>query len=201
MHAARRIGMVNTERGIQMDEESRKKAAYIPPFGTNSDTLHSLDKEKKDRTQLILEEDRELCGEYLFLLLSQMQRVRMSSSERVGNRRSLRVGLPGFGCKYCTAHGRLGLSRTFPARRRTLPTKIPDLHDHMQRCALCPDEIKKKLERLLHEAQEQKQQQQQQLKQDQDEGEGDAESELTANERKFYWRVWSRLGHGEKPEP
>lgn len=191
MHAARRVGMVNTANGIQIDDESSQKASRIPPFGTNSDTIQSLEEERQDDTKLVLEEDCEVCGEYLYLLLSQVQRIRLSSSERVGNRKSLPVGLPGFGCKYCCQAGLLGLSRIFPARRRTLPGKIPDLHDHLRRCQLCPVSTKEKLEELFKDYQKQHPQSER-------EREGDR---VPPNEREFYSRVWSRLGHGDKPEP
>jgi hypothetical protein len=196
MHAARRIGMIDTpDRGIDITDESRQAAARIPPFGTNRDTTTSLLEEKKDIAPLVFPEDKEelQISDYLYLLLSQVQRVRLSSAERVGNRKSLRIGLPGFGCRYCCQKGRLGLSRIFPARRRTLPSKIPDLHDHLRRCTLCPSPIKNQLEVLY----------QKQLKEKEKSAAagGSEGSAVIGNEREFYSRIWSRLGHGDRPEP
>jgi hypothetical protein len=33
----------------------------------------------------------------------------------------------------------------FPSRRRTLPGKVSDLYDHLQRCYLCPANVKQDL--------------------------------------------------------
>ena len=192
MHAARRTGMVNTSKGIQIDDASRAAAARIPPFGTNSDTNASLLLEREDTAPLVLPEDKELLNDqYWYVLMEQVQRVRLSASERVGNRKSLRIGLPGFGCRYCCQAGRLGLSRIFPARRRTLPSKIPDIHDHLRRCPLCPQQIKDQLEEL---AEERKEHQKSEL-------EGNATNYSASREKEFFTRIWARLGHGNKPEP
>lgn len=193
MHAARRTGMVNTPKGIQIDDASRQAAARIPPFGTNSDTKASLLLEREDTAPLVFPEDKELLENnlYWYVLMEQVQRVRLCASERVGNRKSLRIGLPGFGCRYCCQAGRLGLSRIFPARRRTLPSKIPDIHDHLRRCPLCPQDVKDKLETL---EEERKQQQT-------DEADGKSAGYSAGKEKEFFTRIWSRLGHGNKPEP
>ncbi|CAB9496154.1 expressed unknown protein [Seminavis robusta] len=225
MHAARRIGMVNTSQGIQIDDGSRTAAARIPPFGHNSDTVASLGLERDDADiPLVLPEDKELLkghplGDYWYFLLGHVQRVRLSSAERVGNRKSLRLGLPGFGCRYCAKPGWLGLSRIFPARRRTLPTKIPDLHDHLGRCALCPPEVKERLVEF-----EEQQDQDDQDQEQQEEGKSSSEGGVPAavapasaasaslpsgatpsfaagKEREFFTRIWARLGHGDRPEP
>ena len=203
MHAARRSGMVNTnDKGIEIDEASRTAAARIAPFGTNSETTASLLLEKEDTIKLVLPEDKELLpktSEYLFVLLSQVQRVRLSASERVGNRKSLRLGLPGFGCRFCSQAGRLGLSRIFPARRRTLPSKIPDLFDHMKRCTLCPDNVREKL--ILLEREYQEHQQELQENQQITLGKSSSKGGESGKEREFYSRIWARLGHGDRPEP
>jgi hypothetical protein len=44
----------------------------------------------------------------------------------------------------------MGQCRIFPARRRTLPTKIYDLYEHLTRCTACPQETKELLG-ALHE--------------------------------------------------
>jgi len=205
MHAARRSGMVNTEQGIEINDKSRAAAARIPPFGTNSDTTPSLQKEREDTTPLVIPEDKELfedSSQYLYFLFSHAQRIRLTASEQVGNRKSLRLGLPGFGCRYCCQAGRLGLSRIFPARRRTLPSKIPDLADHLRRCTLCPDNVKETLQQLQTENADKKQTS---SSENQDNADvsllAAAASTASHKEREFFTRIWSRLGHGDRPEP
>ena len=193
-------------------------------MGRNSDTVASLRKEQLDTNiRLVLPEDQELLkdhpmGKYWYFLLSHVQRVRLSSAERVGNRKSLRLGLPGFGCRYCASAGRLGLSRIFPARRRTLPTKIPDLQDHLRRCTLCPAAVKQKL--LEFESQHRRVHVPAQVAvgdQDQDQAVSKPAAisavasisdplptmpgSAAGKEREFFTRIWARLGHGDRPEP
>jgi hypothetical protein len=108
--------------------------------------------------------------------MSQTQLVRLTEAERIGNRRSLRLGLPGFGCKFCCEHRRLGLCRMFPARRRTLPSKVVDLYDHLRRCTVCPDKVKQELDRTYQHTN------------------NGFQSDQGAD-REFFDHVWSRLGH------
>jgi hypothetical protein len=209
VHAARRVGLVDTAQGLEINNASRAAAARIPPFGHNSDTVSSLRLERDDADiPLVLPEDQELLedhplGSYWYFLLSHVQRVRLSSAERVGNRKSLRLGLPGFGCRYCASAGRLGLSRIFPARRRTLTTKIPDLHDHLKRCTLCPDHVKQKLSEI--ESQQKQEQAQNQGESKPEAASAEPSPNMAASaagkEGEFFTRIWARLGHGDRPEP
>merc|ERR1712232_668300 len=82
---------------------------------------------------------------YIFYLLTHVEKVFLTDFERVGKRKSMELGKSGFGCTYCCADNRKGLCRFFPARRRTLPSKIKDLYDHLRRCQMCPTEVKKKI--------------------------------------------------------
>jgi hypothetical protein len=174
VYSAKRIGMIDTNDGIMMTNESRYEGSNMKSFGTVDG--QNWDDDTFRNNLLVRPSDRGQVSEFLFVVLSQVQPIRLTETECIGNRRSLQVGLPGFGCRYCCAQKRLGLCRMFPARRRTLPQKVSDLYDHLRRCTLCPQSVKDSLEQ--------------------------SKSQMTVSfradqgsNREFYDRVWSRLGH------
>jgi hypothetical protein len=177
IYSGMKVGMADSANGIAVTENTIATWAKVPPFGTSPDQQWADDSMRS--VPLVTPEDRSLVPEFLHALLSNVQLVRLTEAERIGNRRSLQAGLPGFGCRYCCEHRRLGLCRVFPARRRTLPGKITDLHDHIRRCTVCPTEVKEHIEHLH--------------KQMQREGATDQEEE-----KEFFDRIWARLGHGNK---
>jgi hypothetical protein len=129
---------------------------------------------------LVTPGDSALVSEFLFTLMTQVQPVWMEESERTGNRKSLVVGLPGIGCRHCCQSNRKGLCRLFPVRRRTLPTKISDLCEHIRRCSLCPQEIKDHIASLRQK----------------DACAGNSTTK-TEREKEFLDRIWARMGHDQ----
>ncbi|CAB9509480.1 expressed unknown protein [Seminavis robusta] len=187
-HAAKKKGLVDVTEdgrkgGIHIFERSFAEAALIPPFGTEDFA------EPQPPVTLINRSDRGLVSGFLFALMEQVYRVHLAPSEKKGNRKSLPDGMPGFGCKYCFEAGRMGLCRQFPARRRTIHNKIPDLFDHMKRCPLCPQEVKDNLIALHREENA-----------GGSKNKGDPETATHGNEREFYERIWNRLGHQDNSE-
>jgi hypothetical protein len=174
MYSAKKVGLADTTEGIMITQESRREGTNLTSFGAAIGQNWEDDAYRDD--SLVRPTDRGHVSEFLFLLISQVQPIRLTETECIGNRRSLQVGLPGFGCRYCCDQRRLGLCRMFPARRRTLPHKVNDLYDHLRRCTLCPQVVKDSLE-------ETKQQMTTSIRVDQ------------GNDREFYDRLWSRLGH------
>jgi hypothetical protein len=174
IYSAKKVGMIDTNDGIMMTQESRYEGSNMKSFGTVVGQNWEDDTLRND--SLVRPSDRGHVSEFLFVVMSQVQPIRLTETECIGNRRSLQVGLPGFGCRYCCAQKRLGLCRMFPARRRTLPQKVNDLYDHLRRCTLCPQAVKDSLEQS-------KRQMTVSFRADQ------------GSNREFYDRVWSRLGH------
>lgn len=167
IYSAEKLGMVESDHGIQMTLESQAKARRKPPFGTCADGPNTQAPPKL----LVSPEDFRITSDFLYTLMSQVQVVHLIESERVGKRKTLRVGLPGFGCRYCCHAGRCGLSRMFPLRRRMLPGKIREIYDHIKRCTLFPVKEKELLERLKRE-----------------------DRKSPEQEKEFFDRVWERLG-------
>jgi len=173
VYSAEKLGLTDSTKGIIINESTRAAAERLPPFGTVPGRVWE---DPAKAPLIVLPSDRPLVSEFLFLLMSQAQPIRLLEAERIGNRRSLKVGLPGFGCRHCYANRRLGLCRMFPARRRTLPGKANDLYDHIRRCTVCPPAIKEQLQRTHH-----------QLNRGFHSDQG--------GDREFFNRIWSRLGH------
>lgn len=144
IYSARRLGMVDSDDGIVITQATKKAARAMVPFGSEGCS------EDASPLPLVSPTDRTLTSDFLYTLMLQSRRVRLQANEQRGNKKSLQLGLPGFACRHCCQLDRMGQCRIFPARRRTLPTKIYDLFEHMQRCTACPKETKELLE-ALHE--------------------------------------------------
>ena len=171
-YSAAKLGMVDTEDGIIMNDVTRAAAESIPAFGAVPCEIAAPEAPEGGPVLLVKSEDIQVASGFLYTLVSHFQRIELLPSERKGNRKGLRLGLPGFGCRYCTKAGRFGMSRIFPARRRTLPVRIADMYDHICRCNLCPQDSKMILRKLREE-----------------------EGHDYSMEKKFLDVVWERLGH------
>ena len=165
-YSAKRVGLADTDSGIVVTERTLAEGKLEPPFGSKAGQVTA-----STQTSLVLVEDRALVNDFMYTLMNQAHMVHLLPSEQIGNRKSLRKEMPGFGCRYCSRVGWLGLSRMFPARRRTLRSKVLDLYTHLKRCSLCPQEVKTLLESL--EARR---------------AEGDTEGE-----KLFFDHIWTRL--------
>ena len=171
-YAATKLGMVDSETGIIMNDSTRAAAKMIPAFGYVQGETAVTKTPTGDPVMLVKPEDQENVSEFLYTILSHFQKIKLLQSERKGNRKSLKVGLPGFGCRYCSEVGRFGMSRVFPARRRTLPVRIADMYDHICRCNVCPAGTKAELQRLRS-----------------------SETQDCAQEKRFLDEIWERMGH------
>lgn len=176
IESAKRMGMVDTTtQGIVVTEATQAAAvaalAAIP--GRNAE-----ENEKRPQIMIVTNDDKPLVSEFIYFLMTHVEKVYLTESERVGNRKSMELGMSGFGCKHCCASDRKGLCRFFPARRRTLPSKIKDLSDHLRRCTMCPIEVKEKLVEFKRKKL-------------------DLEPTEETNKH-FFDRVWARLHNNEK---
>lgn len=144
-YAAEKLGMIDTEMGIHMDDVTQRAAQVKQPFSTTSSILALS---RAPPVLVVQPSDRSNISPFLYELLSRVQRVRLLDCECRSTRKNLKVGLPGFGCRYCCEAGRLGFSRIFPTKRKGLPDKANDMYEHMRRCTLCPPEVKERLEKL-----------------------------------------------------
>lgn len=166
IYSAVKLGMVDSECGIVLNEQTQSAASNKPPFGTTpggpdtsqdhpprlmvkpEDVQQSSESNSNNDTATASSSNSGNVDEFLYTLLTQYQLIRLKDTECIGNRKSLRPGVPGLGCRYCCAAGRMGLSRVFPAKKKQVPTQIQDLYDHMRRCNLCPSEVKENLQSL-----------------------------------------------------
>ena len=154
--AAKKLGMVEAgDGGISMTPESVAAGKAMPPYGTTKEeqiTLRCLATRQVEENALLLQQD-EACKTSPFVekLMAHVRMVGLLDSERVGKRKALPIGLNGFGCRYCYDVGRLGFSRCYPLRRRGLAAQVYDMHLHLQRCTLCPTDVKNQLALLARE--------------------------------------------------
>ena len=174
MYSAMQLGLTDSGEGIMVSEASIDQGLMMPPFGSQPGQEWLDDATKS--IELVQDGEYGLVSEFMVVLLSQVQVVRLTEAERIGNRRSLAVGLPGLACRACCSQRRLGLCRLFPARRRTLPSKLADLYDHVRRCNITPQSVKDTLERLKVQTTE------------------DSMSDRDESKR-FFDQIWYRMGH------
>lgn len=148
MYAAERIGMINTDFGIIITPQTQAAAMRAPLFGTNDPSSGGGGGKLKTNSaeeSILKPSDKVVLSPFLFTLLSEVQKVYLLPSEQVGKRKSSPLGLMGFGCRYCSAAGRLGFCRVFPLNKRSMSTKVEDIYKHMKRCTLCPKDVKAKI--------------------------------------------------------
>ena len=174
VYSAMRLGFTDTPEGIMISEASILSASKLAPFGNEASEPWPDD--TKNSIALVNPSEEGTVDRYLFNLVSHLQVVHLTKTERIGNRRNVQQGLPGFACRFCCQHRRLGLCRLFPARRRTLPDKLNDMYDHIRRCSVTPLAIKEQLSLLKEQASDD-------VMSDRDEA------------KEFFDRVWSRMGH------
>lgn len=157
--AAEKLGMFDAGGndgggGIFLTEESKVAGTQKPPYGTLEENKGGDNEDEEsvkgsdEVVPLIRPEDASKASPFMYELVSHLQLVRLRSSERVGKRKTLPLSLEGFGCQHCYKVGRLGFSRCYPLRRRGLPGQVSDMANHMQRCTLCPTDVKTKLAKL-----------------------------------------------------
>lgn len=170
-YAAERMGMINTDNGITITEESQAAARDMPAFGTSKEQMQEMQSAEVER--LVGPSDQDKISPHLFMLMNLLQKCYLLESERVGKRKAAPVGLSGFGCQFCCQKGRLGFCRIFPLNKRSLPTKMNDIHNHVLRCPLVP-----RLQKTLLR----------QLKKDVD------KNSRPERDREFVDGIWSKLG-------
>lgn len=132
--------------------------------------------------RVVTKDDKKRISGFLFLLMSQVQLIRMEESERTGNRRGIMAGLPGMGCRRCAQAGRMGMCRVFPVSRRTVCNKVDDIYDHLRRCPLVSKEVKASLASLKSSEEESSQQRSKR-----------ETMTLSTEERSFFDRVWQKM--------
>jgi hypothetical protein len=169
----------NKSSQYHADETNQLTAVANASPSKDAASTPKKEKEEVDDCEgliLLYPEDREIATPYLFLLLSHVDLVHLEDSERVGNRKSLPVGLPGLACRHCNRSGRRGLCRVFPARRRGLQVKLDDLSEHLKKCNLCPPDVKSQLDRLKSRH-------------------GNLAQKISREERGFLEELWTRMGN------
>ena len=147
-YSARKLGLVDTpNRGIVLTEQTQAAAQNMASYGGGDVGGATSATKEETPVMLICADEKDMASsDYMFTLLQQVQRVHLLPEECRGNRKTLKIGLPGLACKHCCQVGRFGLSRVFPVKKRTLSSKLDDIYQHLTRCTVCPSETKELLQ-------------------------------------------------------
>lgn len=167
--SAKRLGLVDTPHGIHFgrdpygplpplagpsgNKDDDKKQEDGTPAGADSKDA-SKEEEEEEQVEippvepypLVVEEDKPLISDYLYLTLEQMQPCNLMEADKVGCYKGRKVGFPGLACKHCV--GQAGCGRYFPASEASLSqtTTSQTIMNHVRNCRRCPIEIRENLE-------------------------------------------------------
>lgn len=147
--SARRLGMVDTSRGVRFARKPGDLGPIAPPGSSPSLGIPGLPEHKPQ--QVVRADDKDLVTDYLFLLMEQMQTCSFTEEDRTGGRSKIKdneVGFQGMECRHC--QGRAGFGRYFPSSVAALSLANSDrnVYNHLQKCRRCPEAIKDELVRL-----------------------------------------------------
>lgn len=142
--SARRIGLVNTSRGIK----------FSRPPGTVIEVTKPLPlKMSRPSLPIVRPVDMNLdIAGSLYMLLDQMETCYFSDQDRVGGRSKVKIcsiGYPGIQCKHCG--GKAGFGRYFPLSQSALTSANSDrnIFNHLTKCRKCPSHIRDTLTQLM----------------------------------------------------
>ncbi|KAG7341917.1 hypothetical protein IV203_007009 [Nitzschia inconspicua] len=177
--SAKRLGMVDTSRGVRF---IRPPGDLGPLQEPDSPEASSSKEIPNGGRPVVLQEDKELVTDYLYLLMEQMQTCFFTEEDRTGGRSKIKdisLNFPGYECRHC--HGRAGFGRYFPTSVAALSLANSDrnVFNHLQKCRRCPNQIKKELIRLSN-----------------DQGQSKNRRGLR---KLFFGRIWDRM-HTTPPE-
>lgn len=182
--SARRIGLANTGHGIRFI----RPPGDLGPLMASPDSNGSLASvgpppildlaASSPGIPVVMEEDKELVKDYLYVLLDQMEQCAFSEEDRAGGRSKVKNcpnGYIGMQCRHCK--GKAGFGRYFPGTLAALTSANSDrnIFNHIMKCRRCPQHVKDELAIL--------QQQHQTLK------------NRRGSRKLFFEKIWERL-HG-----
>lgn len=161
--SAMKLGLVETQNGLMMvdqrertqynriaqregEMEARTEQTRQPSLGPSN--THPVPESSIQAPLLSRSDQERIDSNYLFTLMSQAQRVALDDPDWAGARKRIAPHHPGFGCWRCCTRGRSGNCRFYATSRRLLLQRIDAFHDHLQRCTLCPQELRERLATL-----------------------------------------------------
>lgn len=173
INAAKKIGLVDTDKGIRFARDPNKPSA--PAFSLN--LLAQVASIAITHKPLVLEEDRPLIAEFLYLVMQQLQPCRFTEADR-NKRRLKNLGCRGVECKHCA--GQVHSRKFFWSSVNAVESNFVSVHTHMLQCRHVPEELKEKLvaAKALRKEHTSK------LK--------------TGSQKAFFAKVWERLHSDEK---
>ena len=198
VESAMKLGMVDTKNGIKLIEQKNMLSQPVEEISTISrQTMNTTSVMNADltptstSTELVLNEEKNLVTEFLYTLVSQMERCEFTEEDRSSGRSKIKtnkVGFPGMQCKHC--RGKAGFGRYFPASIASLNLANSDrnMFNHLMKCRKCPLHIKERLLSLRQKKTKQKYNQ-------------DRDVSNRGMRKDFFRLVWSRLHHNLGPSP
>lgn len=103
-------------------------------------------RQREEAYPLVLEEDKTLISDVVYLALEQMEPCKLMDADRVGCYKGQQIGFPGLACRWCV--GQAGRGRYFPASETSLSqtTTSQTILNHVINCQHVPIDIRQKLD-------------------------------------------------------
>jgi len=178
--SAQRLGLWDAPDGIRLDQAvhrtHRLKNSRAGPQGSASGNAGSLANAEPSCAPVVTPSDKRSTTSFTYHLMLQTTPCVFTEADRLGRRRSLRIGFSGLACRHC--FGVYGSGRFFPSSVKTMAdaSKTLDvLYKHVMRCAKCPDNVKTVLMNLreIHDTERSRM--------------------PFGSQRAFFAKVWNRL--------
>ena len=136
--AARKLGLVDTSKGVFFKQSNHvDEASAPPPQAVSIPAAAPL-------VCLVEPSDKIFATEYSYFVMEQMTTCVFTEADRLGKRKCHTVGFAGMACKHCV--GGNGSGRFFPLTLKTFSDVSKSIHvlrNHLIKCTKAPGDMAK----------------------------------------------------------
>ena len=174
--SAKKCGLIDTPTGIKF---GRDPHAAVGNAAVSLDILAQVAVDLTKRKPLVLDEDRPLIADFLYVVMQQVQRCTFSEMDK-NKRRNKEVGSVGVECRHCV--GQPTSRKFFWASVSAVESNFISLHTHLMECPFVPKEVTEELTNLKSLRKEQ------------------TAKLKSGSQKAFFARVWKRLHEDDEDD-
>lgn len=144
--AARKLGLVDTSKGVFFKQSNHVDEASAPPPQpvsiTQDASTSTVAAQQAPLVRLVEPSDKIFATEYSYFVMEQMTTCVFTEADRLGKRKCHTVGFAGMACKHCV--GGNGSGRFFPLTLKTFSDVSKSIHvlrNHLIKCTKAPRDM------------------------------------------------------------
>ena len=144
--AARKLGLVDTSKGVFFKQSSHVDDTSAPPLPQASfpqgASIAAAAQQATPLVCLVEPSDKIFATEYSYFVMEQMTTCIFTEADRLGKRKCHTVGFAGMACKHCV--GGNGSGRFFPLTLKTFSDVSKSIHvlrNHLIKCTKAPRDM------------------------------------------------------------